>query len=147
MDYLPFQRIAKQADAYSAEWESLRELVEAVVNHRLNQAHAAADRLLSFDLPRRLAVMCDLSSENDCRARVEELFREAYQHAAMRRIVGDLLEAGSSSAPVPFPVPDGRPSRQVASAAHAVPSRRSFQEPGEAEIASMIDDMLSGQRP
>lgn len=144
MDYLPFQRIVKQAEASSSEWESLREMVDAVVRHRLEEHHGEAERLLTADLPRRLAMMSERSSESECRARVEELFRECYQMAVIRRMVTELAASRAMSA-------EPASSRPVSADSGArnsspPPRRRAFREPGGDEIASMIDDMLSGHR-
>ena len=146
MDYLPFQRIVKQAEASSSEWESLRELVDAVVRHRLEERHGDAERLLTADLPRRLALMCDRSSESECRARVEELFRECYQMAVIRRMVNELATSHAISAAPALSAHPASADSVGARPSSPPPRRRAFREPGGDEIASMIDDMLSGHR-
>lgn len=140
MDYLPYQRIVKEADDVCADWESLRGIVQKVVHHRLTREHDAAERLLGFEMPRKLASLADRYSAPECESRIEALFREEYSLAAASRLWNTTR---TQAAPVEAAA--GKP--QVAENAPIVEpaARRSYREPQENDIASMIDDMLSGQ--
>lgn len=145
MDYLPYQRLVKEADAVSADWETLRGAVEEVVSHRLAGEHEAAERILNFDLPRRVAVLADGYSTAECESRLEALFRDEYSLAAIRRTLESTVRAlavPNRSQTLPFPLKGPASLEQSAPASFG--ARRAYREPKDNDIASMIDDMLSG---
>jgi hypothetical protein len=160
MSYLTYQRQVKEIDAVAREWERIREVVWEVVSLRLQGNDAAAQDILETRLAQALENLSIPCPREEQLQRLEELFHHAYHEAAAARLPSG--ESGhrptevapdppdESSRPPSNPAPGRtRPSPALVSGRSSTPAsrpRRQHRNPGANEIASMIDDMLTGSK-